>query len=271
MKNSINSKLESNLNNQSLIFNSNNLQNESIEEGILNKNIQALNLNGYLKKKENKNHNRQKDEAFLLNFSINNNRINGNYKMKLVNECQSLNGNINKNGINGFVNYNNNNFIFNGFNDGIDIFKNGKYSEMNSNPNFNLMKNNSFPSYISMNEINENSDITNHILFQNQNMKKDFNENIKSINNINNINNTKNLGNINNVIFTNNFNNINISSLDENKFQNIFSNLNNFNINDITDNNTLNNINNINIFNNINELNDDDEDKKDELEYDENY
>jgi hypothetical protein len=261
------------LNNQNYIFNSKNLQNEGIEEGILNKNIQALNLNGYLKKKENKNNNRQKDGAFYPNFSINDSRINGNYKVKLANGYKSLNGNMNENGINGFSNYNyNNNYLLsNGFNDGINIFTNGKYSEMNTIPNINFMKNSSFPSYISMNEINENSDITNHILFQNQNMKKDFNENIKSINNVNNINNTKNLGNINNVIFTNNFNNINISSLDENKFQNIFSNLNNFNINDITDNNTLNNINNINIFNNINELNDDDEDKKDELEYDENY
>ena len=273
MKNSINSKLESNLNNQSHIFNSKNLQNEGIEKGILNKNTKALNLNGYLKKKENKNNYRQKDEAFWPNFSIKDSRINGNYKVKLSNGYKSLNGNINKNGINDFSNYNlnNNNLLSNGFNDGINIFTNVKYSEMNSIPNINFMKNSSFPSYISMNEINENSTITNHILFQNQNMKNDFNENIKSINNVNNINNNKNLGNINNVIFTNNFNNFNISSLDENKFQNIFSNLNNYNINDINDNNTLNKINNINIYSNINELNDDDEDEKDELELDEDY
>ena len=144
------------------------------------------------------------------------------------------------------------------------------YSEMNT-PNINLMKNSSFPSYISMNEINENNASINHILFQNQNMKKDFNDNIKSINNINNINNTKNLGNINNVIFTNNFNNFNISSFNENKFQNLFSNLNNFNINDINDNDALNKIDNINIYSNINELNDDDEDEKDEFELDGNY
>ena len=273
MKNSINSKFESNLSNQNYIFNSKNLQNEGIEEGILNKNIQALNLNGYLKKKENKNSIRQKDGAFYPNFSINDSRINGNYKVKLANGYKSLNGNINENGINGFSNYNyNNNYLLsNGFNDGINIFTNGKYSEMNTIPNINFMKNSSFPSYLSMNEINENSTITNHILFQNQNMKNNFNENIKSINNVNNINNTKNLGNINNVIFTNNFNNFNISSLDENKFQNIFTNLNNFNINDINDNDKLNKINNINIYNNINEFNDDDEDKKDELELDENY
>ena len=273
MKNFINSKFESNLSNQNYIFNSKNLQNEGIEEGILNKNIQALNLNGYLKKKENKNNNRQKDGAFYPNFSINDSRINGNCKVKLVNGYKSLNGNINENGINGFSNYNyNNNYLLsNGFNDGINIFTNGKYSEMNTIPNINFMKNSSFPSYLSMNEINENSTITNHILFQNQNMKNNFNENIKSINNVNNINNTKNLGNINNVIFTNNFNNFNISSLDENKFQNIFTNLNNFNINDINDNDKLNKTNNINIYNNINEFNDDDEDKKDELELDENY
>lgn len=270
MKNSINSKLESNLNSQNHIFNSNSLQNEGIEKGIFSKNMQTSNLNGYLKKKENKKHNRQKDETFLSNFSINDNLINSNYKLKLENGLKSLNGNIKENGINGFSNYNYNNLLSNGFNDGINIFKNMAYSEMNT-PNINFLKNSSFPSYISMNEINENNASINHILFQNQNMKNDFNDNIKSINNINNINNTKNLGNINNVIFTNNFNNFNISSFNENKFQNLFSNLNNFNINDINDNDALNKIDNINIYSNINELNDDDEDEKDEFELDGNY
>ena len=267
MKNSINSKLDSNLNNQIHIVNSKNLQSEGIEEGILNKNIQVLNLNGYLKKKENKNHNRKKDEAFLPNFSINDNRVNGNYKVKLGKGYKSLNGTINENGINVYSNYNYSNLLSNDFNDEINIIKNVKYSEMNANPNINFMKNSSFPSYISMNEINKNSAITNHILFQNQNINNNFNENIKSINNINNI---QNLGNINNVIFNNNFNNFNISSLSENKYQNMFSNLNNFNISDINDNDKLNKINNNN-YSNINELNEDDEDKKDELELDGNY
>ena len=270
MKNSINLKLESNLNNQNYIFNSKNFQSDGIEEGILNKSTQALNLNGYLKKKENKNHNRPKDKAFLPNFSINSNIFNDNYIMNLDNGLKNLNGNINENGINGFSNYNNNNLLSNGFNNGINIFKNRTYTEMNTNPNINFMKNNSFPSYISMNEINENIGNINHILFQNQNMKNGFNDNIKGNNSINNVNNNKNLSNINNVIFTNNFNNFNISSLDENKFQNLLSNLNYFNISDINDNDTLNKINNINIYNNINELNDDNEDKKEEFELDEN-
>lgn len=266
MKNSINFKIESNLNNQSNIFNSKKLQNEGIEEGILNKNLQSLNLNGYL----NKNHNRKKDEAFLPNYSIIENNINGNYKLKFANGFKNLNGNanVNENGINGFS-YNNNNLLLNGFNDGINILQSGKFSEMNANPNITFMKNSSFPSYISMNEMNENNESINHILFNN--IKNDFNDNIKSFNSVNNINNTKNLGNINNVIFNNNFNNFNISSLDEKKLQNILTNLNNFNINDINNNDILNKINNINIYNNINELNDNVEDIKDELALEENY
>ena len=119
-----------------------------------------------------------------------------------------FNGNniINNNKYNKNDNISNNNFIIND-----DIFN---YFEKNNNLNF--------KNIILENPLNNNKNGFN----------KKFNPKVNLINNnINNINNISNINNINNVILTNNFTNFNISSLDENKYPNIFQNLGNDNIN----------------------------------------